>query len=116
MCHVLVIEDDWLIADHIMSVIERAGATSIAQADTETGAMESAGAHRPQMIVSDVRLHEGTGPLAVQRIIAAHGDIPVMFITGTPEACVPCDPPGVVLTKPIDETVVIDTFRSLAPL
>ncbi|PZO76988.1 MAG: response regulator [Sphingomonas taxi] len=116
MCHVLVIEDDWLIADHIMSVIERAGATSIAQADSETAAVDAAGTHCPQMIVSDVRLHEGTGPLAVQRIIAAHGNIPVMFITGTPEACIPCDPPAVILTKPIDETAVMATFRSLAPL
>ena len=116
MCHVLVIEDDWLIADHIMSVIERAGATSIAQADTETAAVDAAREHCPQMIVSDVRLHEGTGPLAVQRIIAAHGNIPVMFITGTPDACVPCDPPAVILTKPINEASVIDAFRSLAPL
>ncbi len=116
MCHVLVIEDDWLIADHIMSIIERAGATSIAQADTETSAVDAADAQCPQMIVSDVRLHEGTGPLAVQRILAAHGNIPVMFITATPEACIPCDPPSVILTKPINEAAVIDMFRSLAPL
>ncbi len=115
MCHVLVIEDDWLIADHIISLIEQAGATSYDQADCETDAVFAAGARIPDMIVSDVRLREGTGPLAVQRIIAAHGDIPVMFITGTPEACEPCAPPIVILNKPIIESAVIDAFRTLAP-
>jgi CheY-like chemotaxis protein len=115
MCHVLVIEDDWLIADHIISLIQQAGATSYDQADCEADAVVAAGAHIPDMIVSDVRLREGTGPLAVQRIIAAHGNIPVMFITGTPEACVPCDPPAEVLDKPIMEAVVLETFRRLAP-
>ncbi|MDQ0838968.1 response regulator [Sphingomonas sp. ZB1N12] len=115
MCHVLVIEDDWLIADHIISLIEQAGATSYDQADCETDAVFAAGARIPDMIVSDVRLREGTGPLAVQRIIAAHGNIPVMFITGTPEACVPCDPPAEVLDKPIMESAVLETFRRLAP-
>ncbi len=115
MCHVLVIEDDWLIADHIISLIEQAGATSYDQADCETDAVDAAGARTPDMIVSDVKLREGTGPLAVQRIIAVHGNIPVMFITGPPEACVPCDPPAAILDKPISESSVIETFRRLAP-
>jgi len=116
MCHVLVIEDDWLIADHIISLIEQAGATSYDQADSETDAVVAANAHVPDMIVSDVRLREGTGPLAVRRIIATYGEIPVMFITGTPEACEPCEQPAVILNKPILESAVIDAFRKLAPL
>ncbi len=99
MCHVLVIEDDWLIAEHIVHLAEEAGATSIAQADTQAGAIEAARGQRPEMILSDVKLLSGTGPLAVQEILAELGEIPVIFITGTPEDCAPCAPPGIVLSS-----------------
>ena len=115
MCHVLVIEDDWLIADHIVRLAEDAGATSVAQADTQASAVDAARQRRPAMILSDVKLLAGTGPLAVQTILAELGEIPVIFITGTPEACEPCAPPGVVLGKPIIDRDVRDAFRRLAP-
>jgi DNA-binding NtrC family response regulator len=115
MCHVLVIEDDWLIAEHIIMLAREAGATSIDQADNQQDAIIAARDHKPEMILSDVRLTSGTGPLAVQAIIAEHGDIPVIFITGTPEDCAPCAPPGVILGKPIIEHALKDTFRRLAP-
>lgn len=115
MCHVLVIEDDFLIADHIVSLAEAAGATSVVQADTEEGAIAAARDRRPEMILSDVKLACGTGPLAVQAILAEHGAIPVIFITGTPEACEPCPSPSVILEKPIVDWSVMDTFRRLAP-
>jgi YesN/AraC family two-component response regulator len=35
MCHVLIIEDEWLIADFLIELAEEAGATSIDTAVTE---------------------------------------------------------------------------------
>jgi CheY-like chemotaxis protein len=116
MCHVLVIEDDFLIADYIVQLVENAGATSVAQAVTQQEAIDQARQHRPEVIMSDVKLIEGTGPLAVQAIHAELGPIPVIFVTGTPEACEPCDAPAVVLTKPINEREVVHHFRQLAPV
>lgn len=92
MCHVLIIEDDWLIAEHIVQLVKDAGATSTAQADTQDSAIEAARRQRPEIILSDVRLISGTGPLAVQAILAELGQIPVIFITGSPEDCTPCAP------------------------
>lgn len=115
MCHVLVIEDDFLIADYIVQLVEDAGATSVAQAVSQQEAVEEARRHRPALILSDVKLVEGTGPLAVRDITAEHGPIPTIFVTGTPEACEPCEPPAVVLGKPIDEREVMRHFRALAP-
>lgn len=63
-----------------------------------------------------MKLLEGTGPLAVQSIQAVLGPIPVIFITGTPEACIPCDPPSVVMEKPVHSGNLTTTFRQLAPL
>lgn len=115
MCHVLVIEDDWLIADHIMHLATESGATLIAQADTQATAIEAARGRRPELIFSDVKLLSGTGPLAVETILAEFGEIPVIFITGTPQDCEPCAPPGVVLSKPIVEHEVREAFRRFAP-
>ncbi len=114
MCHVLVIEDDWIIAEHISSVLREAGATSIAQADTEAGAVAAALDQPPEVIVSDVKLAAGLGPLAVQSIIAALGEIPVIFVTATPDECKPCAPPGIILEKPINEERVRSAFRRFA--
>lgn len=114
MCHVLVIEDDFLIADYIIQLVEAAGATSISQAMTQQEAIEQARVRRPKIILSDVQLIEGTGPLAVRAIRAELGAIPVIFVTGTPEACKPYEAPAVVLTKPICEREIAHHFRQLA--
>ena len=116
MCHVLIIEDEWLIAEHLTYLAEQAGATSIATACSEDEDVQAARERMPGIILSDVKLLAGTGPSAVQTIVSAMGEIPVIFITGTPEACQPCAPPGVILNKPIDSARVIDTFRRFAPV
>ena len=116
MCHVLIIEDEWLIAEYLTCLAERAGATSIAIACTEDEAVEAARERMPGIIFSDVKLLVGTGPRAVQAIFSALGEIPVIFITGTPEACQPCEPPGVILPKPVDPARVMEAFRRLAPV
>lgn len=116
MCHVLVIEDNLLIADHIVQILEGAGGSSFDLASTQAEAIKAARARVPDCIMSDVRLAEGTGPAAVQAIIAEHGAVPVIFMTGTPEACTPCAPPMVILAKPIHAHVLVATFRDLAPV
>lgn len=116
MCHVLIIEDEWLIAEHLSDLVEQAGATSIVTACTEDEAVQAAQERTPDIIFSDVILLAGTGPRAVQKILTELGRIPVIFITGTPEACQPCEPSSVILDKPIDPPRVIETFRRLAPV
>jgi CheY-like chemotaxis protein len=116
MCHVLVIEDNFLIADYIVQLVEEAGATSIAQAVTQSEAVAQARQRRPELIMSDVQLLEGTGPLAVQTILAELGPIPVIFVTGTPEDCEPCDKPAIVLSKPINQLEVVRHFKQMAPV
>jgi CheY-like chemotaxis protein len=115
MCHVLIIEDEWLIAEYLTEIAERAGATSVATASTEDDAVHAAQDRVPGVIFSDVNLLAGTGPAAVQRIRADRGPIPVIFITANPEACEPCGPPGIVLQKPFDSASVIAAYRRVAP-
>lgn len=114
LCHALIIEDECLIAMDLAGLVEMAGATSVAFASTEGEAIESARTHPPDVILSDVKLFEGSGPRAVRAIVIAHGEIPVMFITASPDACGPVGQLGVVLLKPVIPAQVVATFSQLA--
>jgi two-component system, response regulator PdtaR len=116
MCHVLIIEDDWLLADHLAQLIESAGASSIDMAESEDEAVAHAVAHPPAVIISDINLRSGTGPAAIERIVNALGSIPVLFVTGEPKSLQPRAPDVLVLDKPVDDRTLIATFRMIAPL
>lgn len=113
MCHALIIEDEFLTAELLTVLAQEGGATSVATASTEAEAICAARECQPNIIISDVRLAAGTGPAAVQTIMAETGEVPVIFITGTPEECAPCAPPGVIMTKPVNQRVLVDMFRQL---
>lgn len=115
MCHVLIIEDEWLIATYLAELVSDAGATSIATAATQDGAIEAARGQKPAVILSDVELRSGTGPLAVQAIAAEGGAIPVIFITGTPDSCHPREASAPVLGKPVDSVHLLAVFREFVP-
>jgi two-component system, response regulator PdtaR len=110
MCHVLIIEDELLIALDLQAILADAGATSFDLAATEKEAVAAACKRAPAFITSDVRLLEGNGPAAVEQIRRACGDVPVLFITATPDACTPCAPPGRILSKPLDRTQITQAF------
>lgn len=92
------------------------GATSFAFAMAEAEAVDAAREQRPALITSDVALLEGTGPKAVAIILRELGPVPVIFVTGTPEACHSCGPPARVLSKPLHYPTFSSVFRELAPV
>ena len=77
MCHVLIIEDEPLIALDLEELLGRYGALTFSFADSQRGAIDASRDIRPDFILSDVSLLEGTGPLAVQAIRCELGVIPV---------------------------------------
>ena len=115
MCHVLVIEDDWLIGEDIECVARDNGATSVDRAETEADAIALALARPPAFILSDVQLLDGTGPLAVLAIRQHLGPLPVIFITATPDACEPCDYAATILCKPVMPAEVSQAFLKIIP-
>ena len=114
MCHVLIIEDEPLIALDLEELLGRWGALTFSFADSQGDAIDVSRKIRPDFILSDVSLLEGSGPLAVQTIRGELGPIPVIFVTATPEACVPCDPPGQIFRKPMDRPAIGAAFRRMA--
>lgn len=84
-------------------------------ADTEDEAVAAAIDQRPDVILSDVRLRIGTGPQAVARIRVTLGPVPVIFVTGTPEECEPCEYATAVLSKPVNDRALKAFFVQVAP-
>jgi CheY-like chemotaxis protein len=113
MCHVLIIEDEPLIAMLIEMMVEDAGATSWEIAVTEEEAIAAAFAHHPDVITSDVNLLEGTGPNAVAAIHARLGVMPVIYVTATPDECHPISALSVVLSKPVQKSAFHRVFRTM---
>ena len=115
MCHVLIIEDEALVALDIQDMLAGSGARSFAFASTEAEAVAEARKRRPEFISSDVCLREGYGSNAVATIHRELGYIPTMYVTATPEDCDGC-PPEHVLGKPLQEERIVALFKELAPI
>lgn len=114
MVHVLIIEDEELIALDIEDILSRQGATSFDLVDTEEAAVAAAAARRPDIITVDVVLKTGFGSGALRAIDARYGQIPVIFITSTPEACQARERCR-VLRKPVNEASVARAYDVLRP-
>ena len=114
MCHVLIIEDEPLIAFDMADLLTDHGASSFSFADNEGDAVDEADQRIPDFIVSDVHLRSGTGPQAVSLIRIRHGSVPVIFVTATPNADFPRDPPSSVFRKPMDRRAIGTTFHAMA--
>lgn len=113
MCHVLIIEDEPMIALLIEMLLEEAGATSWDVAVTQEEAISAALARPPDLITSDVQLLEGTGPLAVAAISEQLGERPVIYITANPDACTPRATGSVVINKPIHPDTLWRAFAGM---
>jgi CheY-like chemotaxis protein len=116
VCHVLIIEDEPLVAMNIEMMLSEIGATSFAFAVTEEEAVNAARDQPPQLITSDVRLGQGHGPAAVKRIHRELGPTPVIFITASPDDCDADDPLATILVKPVSNAAVTAAFHRLVPL
>ena len=78
---VAIIEDEALIAFDMMVMVERLGGEVIATASTEAEAIAIAATARPDVVLMDLRLAEGDGARAAERIRENSGTA-VVFVTG----------------------------------
>ena len=80
---------------------------------TEAGAVEAAARHRPDLMIVDVNLAEGTGTAAMERITRA-APVPHLFMSGrTQQAAMPGE---VLLSKPFREADLVRAIeRALTP-
>lgn len=88
-----------MIALELEVLLAELGFVSFDIADTPEDALACARAHRPDLITADYRIFRGTGVAAVEMIVRAVGEAPVIYVTGNAGQF---DPGGrAVVDKPI---------------
>jgi len=86
---VLLVEDHDLLADNLVRLLESAGDIRVvAVATTVADGVAAAREHRPDVVVMDHRLPDGTGIDATLRIKADRPELPVILLTGALDATV----------------------------
>lgn len=80
--HVLIIEDEPVIALELEALLAEMGFSTFDVADTPEDALACAQAHAPDLITADYRIFSGTGVLAVELITRALGEPRVIYVTG----------------------------------
>lgn len=106
---ILVIEDEAIIAMDLQDIVADMGHAITGVARTERGAIDLAGKETPDLILSDIQLADNSSGIdAVNAILKATGEIPVIFITAFPERLLTGErpEPAFVITKPYSEEQV----------
>ncbi|RYJ03809.1 MAG: response regulator [Acetobacteraceae bacterium] len=102
---VLVVDDEFLIAELLTVMIEDMGLTVCGSAATAAEAKALATEHRPELVLMDVRLQGQEDGIDAAKHIHHHVGSRVIFITGSREpdtvARIETDHPAAVLFKPI---------------
>lgn len=102
--HILVIEDDPVIAMGHAQLIEEMGHGVAGIAGTEAEALALYRSQRPNLVLADIRLRGGDDGIHAVEEIMKIGPAPVIFVTGHPEDLLQGGPaePTYVIEKPFD--------------
>ena len=114
--HVLIVEDDMLIALSIQALLEELGAVSSQIVSSEQAAVAQARLYEPNLIISDLYLSEGLGATAVQAIRSSVGPVPTLYVTAAPDEALRRDPEALVLSKPLTKSALVAALQHLRPL
>jgi CheY-like chemotaxis protein len=106
---IMVVEDDGLLAELLGEVLKGMGHNVCASEGNEAGAVAAAIRCKPDLMVVDVRLGEGSGVSAVDKIQLA-GSVPHIFVTGDIRGLKALRPGAEVLEKPFRDS---DLERSI---
>jgi len=107
---ILVVEDDAMIAMFLSEMLGDMGCRVCAIAPTEDDAVAAATRCKPDLMIVDENLREGTGASAVARILQA-GPVPCVFMSGASTAM---DGQGAtVLRKPFQVEDLIRAIRNV---
>ena len=105
---VLIIEDEVLIAMDLRDIVSQLGHTVVATADTATRAIAAATAHKPDLILADIHLADGSSGIEAVSEILSRVSVPVIFITAFPDRLLTGErpEPTFLIAKPYAEDTV----------
>jgi DNA-binding response OmpR family regulator len=100
---VLVVEDDAMIAMLLVEVLAEMGHDVCAIETSEDAAVAAAVRCRPDFMIVDARLGDGSGVSAVEKMHRT-GSIPHVFVSGDISMVTALRPDAVVIQKPFRES------------
>jgi CheY-like chemotaxis protein len=81
-CRILIVEDDALIAFDLRQTVEELGGAVVGQASRTVDAIGLAAKHRPDVVLMDIRLGDGSDGIDAARGIRRLQEVPIIFVTG----------------------------------
>jgi CheY-like chemotaxis protein len=82
----LIVEDEALIALDLQGRVTRLGYTVVALAATGPEAIRQALAHRPDLVLMDIRLRGPMDGIEAAAVIRTHLDLPVVYLSASVDA------------------------------
>jgi DNA-directed RNA polymerase specialized sigma24 family protein len=106
--HVLIIEDEPLIAMDLEGIVKALGHDVLGIARTRTEAVAAIKKRRPGLILADIQLADGSSGLDAVHDIIGTLEVPVIFITAYPESVLTGlkPEPTFLIAKPFSSHVV----------
>jgi DNA-binding response OmpR family regulator len=107
---VLLVEDDAMIGELLSDMLRDMGHDVCALETTEANAIAAAARCKPDLMIVDAQLSDGSGISAVETILRT-GFVPHLFMSGNSAKVVAQRPGAVVLEKPFHEAAFIGAIR-----
>ena len=105
---ILVVEDDALIGALLTELLQDLGYDVCPVETTESGAVSAAALHKPDLMIVDLGLTDGSGPSAMARIGKA-GRVPHIFMSG--DRSQPVTPGIILLHKPFRRDDLVQAIK-----
>jgi len=105
---ILIIEDEAVIAMDLSDLVTGAGHTVCAVEATASTAVAAANRERPDLVLADIQLADGSSGIDAVKEILSSFDVPVIFITAFPDRLLTGErpEPTFLITKPYSPDMV----------
>lgn len=105
---ILIIEDEAVIAMDLSDLVTGAGHDVCAVESTASGAVTAAKRERPDLVLADIQLADGSSGIDAVKEILASFEVPVIFITAFPDRLLTGErpEPTFLITKPYSPDMV----------
>ncbi len=105
---ILIIEDEPLTAAHLEELVQSLGHEVTGIARTHRNALELAHNRKPDLILSDIQLADGSSGVEAVNEILGELEVPVIFVTGHPEMLLTGEKPEptFLIAKPFNAETV----------
>jgi CheY-like chemotaxis protein/DNA-directed RNA polymerase specialized sigma24 family protein len=105
---ILIIEDEAVIAMDLSDLVTGAGHSVCAVEDTASKAVAAANRERPDLVLADIQLADGSSGIDAVKEILSSFDVPVIFITAFPDRLLTGErpEPTFLITKPYSPDMV----------